>query len=209
MKSILSLFVLISFTFSPAFLLAEEVVEHPHHGGDTLHDLLSESEEEGADHLGIQERGRFLSVSLGLMGQSRPSDDSALFPNFNLGYHRVDEAIAQVMEFHLGITESTHLIEGVYGIAFGPRKGLWHVGLTLGLGYFHTYDSVEEKHIHGLHYRVGPIFNFTLPWWLKPESARFQVGFGWAGLPMNNVDYGGTAQLGGWYFELGTAFSVH
>lgn len=199
MKNLIALFALVSLTFNPVILLAEESTPA----------IVEDDNADELSHLGIQERGRFLSASLGVMGQPRPSGDSAVIPVFTLGHHRVDEAVAQMFELHFGITDSSHLVEAVYGIAFGPRKGLWHAGLSVGLGYLHTYDAAPGDQIHGLHYRLGPTFSFTLPWWLQPESFRFHAAAGWSGYAVSNGDYTGVNQIGGWFLELGVAFSVY
>lgn len=206
MKNLFSLFVLISFTLSPALLLAEE--ESDPHIVVAEEPPADDSDADDSYHLGIQERGRFISLSIGLMRQPLPVDRFPVWaPNFNMGFHRVDEAIVQIYEFHLGITASSKLLEAVYGIGFGPRKGLWHVGLAAGLGYLRAYDEEIEEKIHGLHYRIGPLFSFTVPS-LKPEQFRFHAGLGWAALAVSTPSFR-AKHPGGLYLELGVAFSIY
>ena len=161
-------------------------------------------------HLDIQEDRPFWTASAGMISQPLPND-SADLANFNFGYMYVDEGVLQVARLGLGLSSSHQIIAPGYAIAFGPKRGYWHIGMQVHLGYAHLYDK-QSGYIHGLYYQIGPIFDFTIPWWSGTwwpgTSLRFHASAGWSALPFSNGNFEGTRNFEGWSFQLGASFSI-
>jgi hypothetical protein len=155
-------------------------------------------------NLGIQEDRSFWQLGMGVLDQSLPVGSKTL-PRFNFAYDHVNESVVQLFEVKLALSSDNHVVDLGYAIGFGPRKGWIHFGFDFNLGYAHYY---EARYIHGLHYSVGPIVNFGIPWWPRWRNFRFHVATGWAGIAASNGNFPGNRALGGSFFEACVALSI-
>lgn len=156
--------------------------------------------------LGIQEHVKLLPVSLGILSQPLPAGGNATLPRFSFGWMHVNEGFFQAFEGKLALSSESQIAAFSYSFGVGPRKGMWHIGMAASLGYAHLYD--EAGHAHGLHFTVGPTFNFTLPWLLRPEGWRFALTGGWAGF-VGSGDFKDLRGLKGFVIDLTLAFGVY
>ncbi len=150
----------------------------------------------------IVEDRPYWSMSAGYLNLPLPKDNAHM-GKISMSYLHVDESLLQAFQLELGLHAKHQVVSFNYGFGVGPRAGYFHIGLLVGLGYAHLY---EDEHIHGLYYRVSPMVDFMLPWWLS-SSWRFFFSAGWTGVAVSNGDYDKVRNLGGASVELGVAFS--
>ena len=154
-------------------------------------------------NLGIQERRPFWQLGLGFLSQPLPTD-SVTLPRVNFGYVWVNESVVQTFELKVALLTDHHVADLGYGIGFGQRRGYWHVGPLVNLGYGHFYQNF---HIHSLHYAFGFMANFGLPFWLP--SLRFHLAGGSAGIAASNANFTDNRALRGGFFEIGVGLSIN